>query len=145
MTRRTSRILSEARRSSQKTGALVAQQDITWSGTFHGIANRLLRFHSRAIGLDPSFTVLDRSDAADLMNFVRNDTGLVRKAARFPKKDTCLAIYSHTVNACSELKSTLSAGFPWCADWADELKGLFRGYVMAKQHNNVLDYDDLLL
>jgi DNA helicase-2/ATP-dependent DNA helicase PcrA len=145
MTRRASWILSEARRASQKTGALDAPQDITWSGTFHGIANRLLRFHARAIGLDSSFTVLDRSDAADLMNFVRNDMGLARKTSRFPKKDTCLAIYSHTVNACSELKNTLAAAFPWCAEWGDELKGLFRGYVIAKQHNNVLDYDDLLL
>jgi DNA helicase-2/ATP-dependent DNA helicase PcrA len=145
MTRRAARILSEARRAPQKTGLLVAQQDITWSGTFHGIANRLLRSHSRAIGLDPSFTVLDRSDAADLMNLLRNDMGLAKKAMRFPKKDTCLAIYSHTVNACSELKNTLAATFPWCADWADELKGLFRRYVIAKQHNNVLDYDDLLL
>ena len=145
MTRRASRILSEARRTSQKAGVLIAPRDTTWSGTFHGIANRLLRFHARAIGLDSSFTVLDRSDAADLMNLVRNDMGLARKATRFPKKDTCLAIYSHTVNACSDLKDTLADAFPWCADWADELKRLFRGYVIAKQQNNVLDYDDLLL
>src|ERR1700759_4709977 len=58
MTRRASRILSEARRTSQKTGVLIAPQEITWSGTFHGIANRVLRSHARAIGLDPSFTVL---------------------------------------------------------------------------------------
>ena len=98
-----------------------------------------------AIGLDPSFTVLDRSDSADLMNLVRNDLGLSKKAARFPKKDTCLAIYSHTVNACCELAETLDVAFPWCADWPDELKELFRAYVIAKQRNNVLDYDDLLL
>jgi len=145
MTRRASRILGEMRRAPKKAGVLVAPQDITWSGTFHGIANRLLRFHAHAIGLDPSFTVLDRSDAADLMNLLRNDMGLARTATRFPKKDTCLAIYSHTVNACSELQDTLAAAFPWCTDWADELKGLFRGYVLAKQQNNVLDYDDLLL
>jgi DNA helicase-2/ATP-dependent DNA helicase PcrA len=145
MIKRASRILCETRRGSQKPGVLVVPQDITWSGTFHGIANRLLRFHARTIGLDPSFTVLDRSDAADLMNLLRNDMGLARKATRFPKKDTCLAIYSHKVNACSELKDTLASAFPWCADWADELKGLFRGYVLAKQQSNVLDYDDLLL
>jgi DNA helicase-2/ATP-dependent DNA helicase PcrA len=126
MTRRASRILREARRASQKTGAAAAQ-DIGWSGTFHSIANRLLRFHARAIGLNPSFTVLDRSDSADLMNLARNDMGLAQKATRFPKKDTCLAIYSHSVNACSELKCTLDAAFAWCADWADELKPLCHG------------------
>ena len=44
---------------------------VSWSGTFHSIANRLLRLHANAVGLDPSFTVLDRSDAADLLNVVR--------------------------------------------------------------------------
>ncbi len=35
--------------------------------------------------------------------------------------------------------------FPWCAGWSSELKALFVTYVEAKQHQNVLDYDDLLL
>jgi DNA helicase II / ATP-dependent DNA helicase PcrA len=145
MTRRAARILGEARRAPQEIVASVPGTEIKWSGTFHSIANRLLRLHAHAIGLDPFFTVLDRSDSADLMNLVRNDMGLAKKATRFPKKDTCLAIYSHTVNACCDLARTLGAVFPWCADWADKLKELFHAYVIAKQRNNVLDYDDLLL
>ena len=35
--------------------------------------------------------------------------------------------------------------FPWCAGWAAELRSLFAAYVEAKQRQNVLDYDDLLL
>ena len=145
MTRRAARILGEARRTSHAIGTGVPAYDIGWSGTFHAIASRLLRLHAHGIGLDPSFTVLDRSDSADLMNLVRNDLGLSKQAARFPKKDTCLAIYSHAVNACCELAETLVTTFPWCADWPGELKELFHAYVIAKQSNNVLDYDDLLL
>src|SRR3984893_7305324 len=145
MTRRAARILGEGRRASQASGAGVRPGEIGWSGTFHGIANRLLRFHAQAIGLDPSFTVLDRADSADLMNLVRNDLGFAGKTTRFPRKDTCLAIYSHTVNACCDLAATLDSAFPWCADWTNELNELFHGYVLAKQRNNVLDYDDLLL
>jgi DNA helicase-2/ATP-dependent DNA helicase PcrA len=40
---------------------------------------------------------------------------------------------------------TLKGAFPWCAEWEPELKRLFRAYVEAKQSENVLDYDDLLL
>jgi DNA helicase II / ATP-dependent DNA helicase PcrA len=145
MTRRTARILGQTHSAVQGIGANARLSDLKWSGTFHGIANRVLRLHAHAIGLDPTFTVLDRSDAADLLNLLRNDLGFAQKATRFPKKETCLAIYSHTVNACCELAETLNAVFPWCTDWADELKELFRGYVEAKQHHNVLDYDDLLL
>jgi DNA helicase-2/ATP-dependent DNA helicase PcrA len=145
MTRRAAGILVETRKAPRAIGASVRVNDLSWSGTFHGIANRVLRLHAQAIGLDPTFTVLDRSDSADLLNLLRNDLDLAQKATRFPKKETCLAIYSHTVNACCELAGTLNTAFPWCADWIDELKELFRGYVEAKQHHNVLDYDDLLL
>ena len=146
MTRRAALILGEVRRrESQKPVEAVAAVGISWSGTFHGIANRLLRLHAYTIGLDPSFTVLDRSDSADLMNLVRNDLGFSKKVRRFPKKDTCLAIYSHAVNTSCEIETTLQVAFPWCTDWPDQLKELFRTYVLLKQQNNVLDYDDLLL
>jgi DNA helicase II / ATP-dependent DNA helicase PcrA len=53
--------------------------DLPWSGTFHAIGVRLLREYASRIGLKPSFTVLDRSDAADLMNLVRHDLKLSEK------------------------------------------------------------------
>ena len=55
-----------------------------WSGTFHAVGNRLLRLHGRALGLDPSFTVLDQSDAADVMNLLRDELGLQRARASLP-------------------------------------------------------------
>ena len=57
-----------ARSFSTTAGQGASDRDlIPWSGTFHVIGNRLLRQHANAIGLRPDFTVLDRSDAADLM------------------------------------------------------------------------------
>ena len=35
--------------------------------------------------------------------------------------------------------------FPWCADWEEDLRSLFRHYVERKQETQSLDYDDLLL
>ena len=118
---------------------------LTWSGTFHSVANRLLRRYANNLDLDPGFSILDRGDAADLMDVVRHELGLSGKARRFPKKDTCLAIYSRTVNAQMSLADALHETFPWCADWEVELRQLFRGYVEQKQKNQALDYDDLLL
>ncbi|MCX5513615.1 ATP-dependent DNA helicase [Kaistia algarum] len=118
---------------------------LAWSGTFHGIGARLLRDYAPSIGLDPAFTIHDREDSSDLMNLVRHELGLSAKASRFPSKGTCLAIYSRVVNAGMELDNALTEVFPWCAMWKDELKGLFAAYVEAKQSQNVLDYDDLLL
>jgi DNA helicase-2/ATP-dependent DNA helicase PcrA len=118
---------------------------IEWSGTFHAIGNKLLRLYAGQIGLKPNFTVLDRSDAADLLNLVRDEQGLSEQARRFPKKATCLAIYSYAVNAQVGLEQVLRKAFPWCQEWQAELKQLFAGYVAAKQAQAVVDYDDLLL
>ena len=139
MTRRAQQIAA------QVTAGSAGSARIQWSGTFHAMANRLLRLHAAAVGLDGGFTVLDRSDAADLMNLVRHELGLSRQATRFPTKGTCLAIYSHAVNARGALERTLERAFPAYASWTDELKGLFRAYVDAKQRRHLLDYDDLLL
>lgn len=120
-------------------------QRLSWAGTFHSMANRLLRHYARHLQLDPRFTVVDRSDSADLLDAVRQDLGLAAKAERFPRKDTCLAIYSYRVNTQKTLKETLEQQFPWCAPWESELTKLYRAYVERKQRSSILDYDDLLL
>jgi len=116
-----------------------------WAGTFHGIGARLLRDYAEQIGLDPSFTIHDREDSADLLNLVRHELGFSKTESRFPTKGTCLAIYSRTVNSELPLDEILRNAFPWCASWEQQLRTLFAGYVDAKQVQNVLDYDDLLL
>jgi DNA helicase II / ATP-dependent DNA helicase PcrA len=118
---------------------------LPWAGTFHGVGARLLREYAAQIGLDASFTIHDRGDAEDLMGLVRSDIGLAAMERRFPRKGTCLAIYSRVVNGGAPLAEVLAQAFPWCAEWEAELKRLFGAYVEAKQAQQVLDYDDLLL
>ncbi|ESR24503.1 ATP-dependent helicase [Lutibaculum baratangense] len=141
MTSRAGRILARALGESGRAMAEALQ----WSGTFHAMSARLLREYAPEIGLDPAFTILDREDSADLMALVRGELGLGKTEKRFPMKGTCLSIYSRAVNAQDELEPVLGRHFPWCAMWADELRGLFQAYVGAKQRQGVLDYDDLLL
>lgn len=147
MKRRAERIVAAALKQAggDASDAVPVATSLRWAGTFHAIANRLLRRHGGSLGLHDGFTVLDRSDSADLLSLVRTDQGLAAKARRFPQKGTCLAIYSRVVNSGSELEDCLQKNFPWCAEWAEPLRQLFRGYVEAKQERAVLDYDDLLL
>ena len=51
-------------------------------------------------------------------------------------------IYSRTVNAQKKLETVLEETFPWCKQWAAELKKLFDGYVDRKEAGgiNLLDY-----
>ncbi|MCC5868615.1 MAG: ATP-dependent helicase [Gammaproteobacteria bacterium] len=118
---------------------------LPWSGTFHGVANRLLREYAANVGLEASFSVLDRGDAADLLDVARHELGYSRLQRRFPRKETCLDVYSRTVNAQAPLAEVLTRHFPFCAEWEAELRQLFRRYVALKLEAQLLDYDDLLL
>jgi DNA helicase II / ATP-dependent DNA helicase PcrA len=141
MTRRVERISRQVMGSS----ASIMADALIWAGTFHSIGARLLREYADQIGIDPAFTIHDREDSADLVNLVRHELGFSNTASRFPTKGTCLAIYSRCINAELAIEEVLGTTFPWCSAWAAELKELFAAYVEAKQRQNVLDYDDLLL
>ena len=145
MTRRAQRVVAAAMARPRGGASAPANVRLPWSGTFHAIGNRLIRQHANRLGLDPSFSVLDRSDAADLMDVERQRLGLSKTEKRFPRKDTCLGIYSHRVNTQRSLRETLEVAYPWCLDWEDELTTLCRAYVEAKLAQQALDYDDLLL
>jgi DNA helicase II / ATP-dependent DNA helicase PcrA len=116
-----------------------------WGGTFHAMANRLLRLDGRAIGVRPDFTVMDKADGADLMNLIRGEMAMGAGARRFPKKDTLADIYSRTVDSREKLRIVLQKHFPWCIDEAEGIRSVFERYVHRKRQHNVLDFDDLLL
>jgi DNA helicase-2/ATP-dependent DNA helicase PcrA len=146
MLQRAERIAHAALRESPRSSAFHPNATrMLWSGTFHSIGNRLLREYAHVLGLDPSFSVIDRGDSADLIDLKRHELGFTKLPKRFPRKDTCLAIYSHRVNTRGTLAESLDSHYPWCAEWRDELTRLFRAYVQAKQAQQLLDYDDLLL
>ena len=125
--------------------AAIMTDALAWAGTFHGIGARLLRMYAEQIGLSVDFTILDRDDSADLINLVRHDLGFSAKQSRFPTKSTCISIYSRVVNSEAPIKEILKSSYPWVLEWEEELKQLFAAYTEAKQAQNVLDYDDLLL
>ncbi|MGZ5297958.1 MAG: UvrD-helicase domain-containing protein, partial [Actinomycetota bacterium] len=110
-------MLSRAERSTgqRETGRV-------WGGTFHAVANRLLRLHGRPLGLRPDFTVLDQSDGADVMNLLRQELGFATREKRFPRKDTLASIYSRTVNAGEKLPDVLKRHYPWCVDETDGIR-----------------------
>jgi DNA helicase II / ATP-dependent DNA helicase PcrA len=129
-----------------------------WGGTFHAVANRGLRLHGRALGLDPGFSILDQSDATELFGLVRHDLGLghgdggtsgagVRGhgRSRFPRASTLASIYDRMVNTGEPLAAVLDRWFPWCAPEADGVRAVFAGYTARKRERQMLDYDDLLL
>ncbi|MGB8197610.1 MAG: ATP-dependent helicase [Acidimicrobiales bacterium] len=114
-------------------------------GTFHSVAHTTLRRHHAALGLPEGFGVLDRGDAADLMDLVRGELGILSRERRLPKKETLAALYSRTVNTGMQLADVMHETTPWCVESLDEIASLFTAFVTRKCSLGLLDFDDLLL
>ena len=115
-------------------------------GTFHSVAHRTLRAHATSLGLSEGFSVLDTSDAADLVDLVRQDLGVEpRTGRRFPRKATLLDLYSRSVNTGRPLSDVIDDVAPWCSDQVEPIAEICRGYVARKRSLGLLDFDDLLL
>jgi DNA helicase-2/ATP-dependent DNA helicase PcrA len=138
-------MLSRAQKLAAHTSAPEGAASRVWGGTFHSVANRLLRTYGRALGVQPQFTIMDQGDAADLMNLIRSELELGQGERRFPKKDTLVAIYSRSVNSGTRLGDVLSKHYPWCEGFHDDIKPIFESYTVRKRLQGVLDYDDLLM
>ena len=116
-------------------------------GTFHAVAHRIIRAHAEAFALPPEFTVIDPADAADVMDTLRDEHGLVGTVSgrRTPRAATCAEIYSRCVSTSTQLAEVVAAGYPWCVPFTAQLAGLFTGFVAYKRRHALVDFDDLLL
>ena len=126
-----------------------------WGGTFHSVANRVLRLHGHRLGLHPGFSILDQSDVGELLGLVRHDLGLHHNPPgapgaegahrRSPRPSTLASIYDRVVNTGERLPVVLERWFPWCASEAAGIRAVFEAYTVRKRDRQLLDYDDLLL
>jgi len=114
-------------------------------GTFHSVAHRTLRRHHESLGLPEGFGVLDHGDAADLIDLVRGELGVVSTDRRLPRKSTLAALYSRVVNTQTPLGPVMVEHTPWCVDSVEEVATIFSAYVARKRNLGLLDFDDLLL
>lgn len=143
-------LLTFTRKSAQemleRAGELIGMRsERVCGGTFHSVANMLLRRYGRAIGLEPGFTILDRGDAEDLIALVRSQLGLNEKDKRFPRKGTIAEIFSKSENTLRSLDEIVVEEFGHFADHLDALGQLQKGYQSAKRQRQLVDYDDLLV
>jgi DNA helicase-2/ATP-dependent DNA helicase PcrA len=114
-------------------------------GTFHSFANRVLRRYAREVGREPSFTILDRGDAEDVIQLLRTGMGLDRKDRRFPKKQTIAEMFSAVVNKSAPLGVIVESEYLHLAEHVEDLERLRSRYETYKAEKNLFDFDDLLV
>jgi len=115
-----------------------------WGGTFHSIGHRLLRRHAERIGYTRDFGILDREDAADLVQACVAESDIDIQATRFPKKDLLLDLFSRTANTGRPLPEVLADHYQHYLALSTTIGLLHQAYTARKQRNRVMDFDDLL-
>ncbi|NNE36633.1 MAG: ATP-dependent helicase, partial [Rhodothermales bacterium] len=113
-------------------------------GTFHAFCLSILRRHSQRIGFPTNFTILDSSDAADVVDIVRNASGFHKSGKRFPRKKTLYSIFSAVSNRSSNVPEILEHRYPQFFDYVEQIQTISDAYREYKAKHLLMDYDDLM-
>ena len=115
-------------------------------GTFHSVANRILRRHAELIGFRPGFTILDTDDQKSLMrSIVKQRVGKQSKTNPFPKADFLLSLHSLAANTARTLHDVLLQESPQNRRHEETIQKIFEDYAQRKRDANAMDFDDLLV
>jgi ATP-dependent DNA helicase UvrD/PcrA len=114
-------------------------------GTFHGIANMLLRRYGHHLGFGSTFTIIDRADAEGIVNLLKGSLGLTGRDKQFPTKRVLINMISGSVNKSIALDDLIYEQFSHLSEHVDDIMNLKRHYKEFKFNNGLMDYDDLLV
>lgn len=114
-------------------------------GTFHGIANTILRRHGHHLGFGSSFTIIDRGDAEGIVNLLKSSLGLTGRDRQFPSKRVIVNMLSGSVNKSIALEDLIYDSYAHLSEHVEDIKNLEKHYKEFKFNNGLMDYDDLLV
>jgi DNA helicase-2/ATP-dependent DNA helicase PcrA len=125
----------------------VVQTDVrkVWGGTFHSIANRLLRRHAVSLGYQNNFSILDAEDAKDMIEACIEEAAIDTKAKRFPQGEVLREIFSLATNTDTQLDRIIASKHPHFELLTSQIKRVDQLYQARKLERNAMDYDDLLV
>ncbi len=127
----------------QLTGIAAGQ---LWGGTFHSVANRVLRRYAERLGYAAGFTIFDSDDQRALMRaLVKAHAGKTTKADRFPKPELLLSVLSLAHNTGRDWPSVLASDYGHLEKHAETIGTIFEAYARRKRESNAMDFDDLLV
>ncbi|MDQ3746313.1 MAG: ATP-dependent helicase, partial [Acidobacteriota bacterium] len=132
------------RRVEQLTGGGDAARRV-WGGTFHRIANLVLRRHAESLGYTSNYSILDAQDSKDFISVCVEEAGVDTRARRFPKPEVLQDIISFATNTDTPISEVVPRRYPYFEPLTQAVTRVDRLYLERKRERNVMDYDDLLL
>jgi DNA helicase-2/ATP-dependent DNA helicase PcrA len=114
-------------------------------GTFHAVANLLLRRYGRHLGYGANFTILDRADAEGIVNLLKSSLNLGGAGKRFPTKKVVVDAISRAVNKSLPLEEIVEEQYQHLLEFTDDIILIREHYQKFKLEHGLMDYDDLLV
>ena len=114
-----------------------------WGGTFHHMANRILRRYGRHLGYPPDFPIIDRDDARTIVGQSLKELKLNSKD--FLKKDVLLSLFGTGVNSKDSLEDIVYERYNDSAIEPSDVLSVHKMYEKKKRELNAMDFDDLLV
>ncbi|MFB0533226.1 MAG: ATP-dependent helicase [Desulfatiglandales bacterium] len=114
-------------------------------GTFHSLAQHVLREEARRIGFSPSFSIMDRPDMEEAAHALITEVDGEKRPMRFPKSSTISAVFSKAANMEKSLSEIMEIEYPQFLPIFPQMEHLLQIYKEYKRKNNLMDYDDLIL
>jgi DNA helicase-2/ATP-dependent DNA helicase PcrA len=114
-------------------------------GTFHSVANMLLRRYGSHLGFGSGFTIIDRGDAEGIINLLKSSLDLGGKRKQFPSKRAVINMISGAVNKARPLEDLIFEEYNHLAEFTDDILLLQKHYHSFKIDHGLMDYDDLLV
>ena len=126
-------------------------------GTFHSIANRFLRRYAQQIEYRANFSILDSSDAKELIKSSISEA--IPKIRNFPSARVLQDIFSLAFNQNADsthlkkysyatrhfqMESLLLESHSYLEKYTEEILRVHQHYRQKKHRNQAMDFDDLL-
>lgn len=114
-----------------------------WGGTFHHMANRMLRQHADLLGYRSDYTILDQDDARTLVKKATEQVAPMAK--QFPKPDVLLSLFGLASSREVPLAKLAADRFAEHDVDPGDIGRIFQLYDARKRELNAMDFDDLLV
>ena len=113
-------------------------------GTFHHIANILLRSHAFRLGYKSNFSIVDSEDSRQLISTCMAEMKINSKLTKFPKSNVIAEILGLALNTQNTLEDVLQTRYPFFLHLINEINQIACLYMQKKKDLSVMDFDDLL-
>ncbi len=127
-------------RAREVAGERVSQ---VWGGTFHHVANKILRRHAPRLGYPHDFQILDSDDQRSLVSQIMKERKLTAKD--FMRREVLLSFFSGARNRKQYLDDFLETKLDQFEVNPNDILAVYDDYEARKFKLQSMDFDDLLI